>query len=1017
MTNLIGRILGQYQIVGQIGQGGMATVFKAYQFSLDRYVALKILPPLLAGQADFGECFKWEAKAIAKLNHPNILPVFDFGQADAYSFLVMRYIKGAQTLKDVMEQPLTLSQIADLMSQVAAALDYAHRQGVIHRDVKPSNVLMDGKWALLSDFGLAKMAEVSVKLTGMGVGMGTPAYMSPEQAQGQPVDQRTDIYALGIMLYEMLTGQPPHQADTPLGVILQRLSEPLPLPRSLNPTISEAMERVVLKALAANPDDRFESAAMLAEALKTAVHQAAEEFTVVSSATQRMQVAAPPKSPLTPPSTSSPGQKLTHFFKGGRTEQQAERNRQAMLKLVHDFWIKGVLENSLHGLARLELGLTAQTGVVEQPWKMMVQTPQVSDLSIPPGTRLSEVFRVVGEALLILGEPGAGKTTMLLELARDKIAEVEADPTQPLPVVFNLASWEPRPARFRQPGKSFQEWLVAELNNKYYLPQKIAQSWVENDELLLLLDGLDEVVGERREACVQAINDFRQAHLAPLVVCSRVADYELLTTKLKLPGAVLIQPPTPHQVETYLAEAEPELAALREVLRYDEPLQELAQSPLMLSTIMLAYRGLAVEELLAFSSVEARRRHLFETYTQRMFERRGVEERYSPGDIKRWLAWIAQKMPAHSQSVFLMEQLQPSWLATYPERRPFLIMFGLLVGLAPGLMCGLFLSGGAHLVDALMMVLIGGLIGGLCGWLTSILKPKTWLEALNWSWLSANKGFITSIIGLISGLLVGLIIGTIFSRVWSGVLFSGFAFGGMGMFIGMLIYEMEDIIPINALRWSWSKAGIGLTIGLTSALSCGLLFGFLVSVVTVVAKGAHICRGVADGPECGLRAVLLVGVLLGSLFGPLGVLSGLQAMKVETSTTPNQGIRQSARNAVIGALCCGLVVGLGLMLMYLWANSGLFPPENYQDSPSTGVPVAGVLTVGLLFGFVGGLALGGRAVIQHYTLRFILWRKGYLPWNLARFLDYAVERIFLRKVGGGYIFIHRLLLDYFARLG
>ncbi len=278
MNDLIGQTLGPYQIIEQIGEGGMATVFKAYQPSLDRYVAVKVLPPLYAKQPNFTERFEREAKAVANLNHPNILPVYEAGQDKGYSFIGMRYVENARTLKELMAQPLTLTQIGDLIGQIGSALGYAHQQGVLHRDVKPANVLMDSNWALLSDFGLAKMTKESVQLTGTGVGIGTPAYMSPEQGQGQKVDHRTDIYSLGIILFEMLTHQVPHRAETPIATIIKRTTEPMPIPRQLNPNIPEGVERVVLKTLARNPANRFDTAEKMAEALGQAVQETPDPY-------------------------------------------------------------------------------------------------------------------------------------------------------------------------------------------------------------------------------------------------------------------------------------------------------------------------------------------------------------------------------------------------------------------------------------------------------------------------------------------------------------------------------------------------------------------------------------------------------------------------------------------------------------------------------------------------------------------------------------------------------------------
>ena len=279
--DLVGQNLGQYRVVEPIGAGGMASVFKAYQPGLDRYVAVKVLPAQHALTPGFKERFMIEAKAVAQLSHPNILPIYDVGIDNNISYFAMKYVPG-ETLRDVMQRPISLEQVCDYIDQLAGALDHAHEKGILHRDIKPVNILVEGEWLLLADFGLAKIVESTQALTATGSSMGTPAYISPEQAVGKPIDHRTDIYSLGIVLYEMVTGQVPYSGETPMGVIFKHVHEPLPLPRQVKPGLPEAVELVILKALAKKPEDRFNSVGALATALREAVEKGTTEITISS---------------------------------------------------------------------------------------------------------------------------------------------------------------------------------------------------------------------------------------------------------------------------------------------------------------------------------------------------------------------------------------------------------------------------------------------------------------------------------------------------------------------------------------------------------------------------------------------------------------------------------------------------------------------------------------------------------------------------------------------------------------
>jgi serine/threonine protein kinase len=258
----------------------MAQVYRAYQPDLDRYVAVKVLHPHLLGDDDFVARFQREARAVAVLEHPHIVRVYDFDAAGGVAFLVMENL-GGRSLKTLLRELdcqgalMDLQEVERIVGALADALDHAHRQGLVHRDVKPSNVILtDDDRPVLTDFGIARMLEGSTAITESGGTLGTPAYMSPEQCKGETGDARSDIYALGVLLYQLCTGRVPFDADTPYAVILKHISSPLPSPRSLRPDLPEAVERVILKAMAKEPDDRYQTAGEMGRALHEALQTA-----------------------------------------------------------------------------------------------------------------------------------------------------------------------------------------------------------------------------------------------------------------------------------------------------------------------------------------------------------------------------------------------------------------------------------------------------------------------------------------------------------------------------------------------------------------------------------------------------------------------------------------------------------------------------------------------------------------------------------------------------------------------
>ena len=314
MDQRLGTLVGRYRLERLIGRGGMAWVYQAHDPAFARTVAIKVLSPKLSGEPQYVERFLREARSMARLQHPHILPVHDVGEQGGSAYLVMRYVDGGSLHERLAAtrtgEHLSLRDLLAIMRPVAEALDYAHRHGVIHRDVKPQNILLTAQqFPFLSDFGIAKIIDGSASMSGFltlpDAVIGTPDYMSPEQIQGVPLDGRSDLYSLGVILYEVFTGRTPFRGETPvetpLAIMTRHITTPPPPPRDLNPQLPPAMEAVLLRALAKEPHDRYPTGAALLDALEAAVesmYQPPAQGIVASASRSDYRL---PPTPLPPP--------------------------------------------------------------------------------------------------------------------------------------------------------------------------------------------------------------------------------------------------------------------------------------------------------------------------------------------------------------------------------------------------------------------------------------------------------------------------------------------------------------------------------------------------------------------------------------------------------------------------------------------------------------------------------------------------------------------------------------------
>jgi energy-coupling factor transporter ATP-binding protein EcfA2 len=687
-----------------------------------------------------------------------------------------------------------------------------------------------------------------------------------------------------------------------------------------------------------------------------------------------------------------------------REAQQRRPNEQnGLLRRVDDAWISGALAKSLAGATFIPLGLYERPNLVESPWKTILQDVGRPEGPLPTGTAVSQVYDDTPDVLLLLGEPGAGKSTLLLQLARVLLERAKQDTSQPMPAVFPLSTW----ALKRQP---LTAWLIDEMNTRYGIARSDGKAWIEAGQVVPLLDGLDEVAAEHRAACVHAINAFLQTHhLTPLVIGSRMREYEALPVHISGGRAVQVQPLTVEQIHAYLASGGEALGPLQELVRTDPAFAELAQNPLMLSILIRTYREGNVR-LNPNVSQDQQWQQIFQDYVKGQLRPAPGEMSYPPPQTKGWLKWLAGQLHQREQTTFLIERMQMDWLSkTVAYRLYFTLAFGLLsLCFTVPYATILFQSWS---VGAILGLETAGMFA-LFGWLieNGILGNEKWDTSPEVAQKLQQRSALSRIVrtirwkNLIFALFVGVLTGTLVQLI-AGPLYSGGAGLIFGAFFLLLSGMKKEIQPAELLIWSWRSVRKNALASIFFGTSVGTLLGLNNAIPYYQQPGVFLATlgyGMSEGISIGLLLMLVRGYAKDTL-------------KEKMVIKPNQGIKNSLSNSLRLGLISSLSVGCVIYLFYGFVLHSFLRPGFASDIPSNSdVIFSTSFALGIFYLF--WLINGGFAVLQHYVLRFVLWRRRSIPARYIHFLDYADKHILLRKIGGGYQFIHKRFLDYFAIL-
>lgn len=649
-----------YRVEGVLGQGAMGVVYRGVHVELDMPVAIKTLhrigPDIEAQQDRFAE----EARALAKLRHPHIVEVTDFGRDPlGRPWFVMPLLSG-EPLDEFLERsgPLPFERARQILTEVLEGLEAAHHAGVVHRDVKPSNVLLvdyegrEGHVKLL-DFGVA-LDLGSARTTPQDIvrKVGTPSYLSPEQASGSPQDHRVDVYACAVLLFRMLTGGLPFRGPGARHLLLQHQHDPPPLASDQVSGLPDGIDRVLQKALAKKPGDRYASAQDFARAL------------------QRLDEAEPAVARAPTPSPAPARRASEDVSSADRAELDVLADR------VERFWIRGFLEREVPE----DTGALAPPGVlrfdiVDTPWRDYIGLVDEQDGTVGPDA--ARVFEELDARMLIVGEGGSGKTVQLLRILRELLSRRASSGSAAVPVLFPLSAWGPD-------ASSARAFVVDQLLVRYQVSPRVARRWLDQGWILPLFDALDEVKADARLRCLRALAEAAREHVFPgLIVTSRLEEYLALDVRLALSGTLHLLPLTDEQIDASL-QANPVVARIASA----PGVRDFANTPLSLRLILELQNELDDE-----AGPESLEDRVYEAYVQRVLARSAKRAWTHDVDLRTAIQRLAERMVDNRAYLVEIHDLQPSWLKresstqTYAvtSRTPVALFVGLGFVLSMGL--------------------------------------------------------------------------------------------------------------------------------------------------------------------------------------------------------------------------------------------------------------------------------------------------------------------------------------------